>query len=97
MIPTGQLFQVRLNGEVFGVVIDDEVVVEAAPQAKGVMGKTFKELTAWVGSIGGSIRPCSAPPMVDNSFRPRKGEATEEVPEDRWFGSGGAARRKRRK
>lgn len=95
MITSGQLFQVRIGGDSFGVVIDDGIVVDVAPQAKWAAGKSYEELERWVRSKGGSIRPTGWPPtLTDNSFKPRKAEGTE--PESRWFGSGTASGRRKR-
>lgn len=50
-----QLCQVTLYYACYGIVVDDDRIVEAAPIARWAVGKPFAEFVAWVRRKGGRV------------------------------------------
>ena len=51
-----KLYQVNLPYACFGIITVQDIVVEAAPIAKWMQGKTIYFVEQWVKSKGGTIR-----------------------------------------
>ena len=51
-----ELYQVELPYATFGIVVTDNIVVEAAPIGKWMIGKLLPKISNWVVSKRGNMR-----------------------------------------
>lgn len=98
MLKQGTLYQVRLNGKVHGVVVNDGTVTECPREWQWAVGKPFEEFEVWVRTRKGAILPTGWPPVLhDNSFKPRKSDQLAANNDERLFDAGSVTQKRRRR
>jgi hypothetical protein len=58
------LYQVNLPYAVFGIVVVNDVVHEAAPMGKWMKGKSLDYIEAWVSQRDGVVEPVKSLPQT---------------------------------